>query len=329
MLKSRQNLSRLGWTLLLSALMTHCGKTKFDKRNPIEAMAIGTGDSETKEPEDTQADDAVASEPVAIGGSFLSCALVPALATETLAAMQCEFSSVGHASGRAQDLAYKFSTGMSRASASPIAPTEQQFKSDMDRQLWSWTFTFMRGQIANNWLYIDIQDLARPLDPIINTDVAVPAPTALSSTTSPAGALTLFQFNSGPQKLGDEKAGESVEPGCGITDKDGIADSRRRRYTVTVSTETTLSLVFSNLCGVGTGQVNTTGSFTTASLIDSNDSPIFQFNLANQPKLSYASSKLMPGVYTLEINPASNSSGSLNDFVYSNLLIEGAGILVR
>lgn len=330
MLKSRQILSRLGWTLLLAALMAHCGKTNFDKSTPAAAMAIGTSDSQTKEQENSEADETIASEPVAIGGAFLSCGLAPALATETLVAMQCEFSSKGHDSARAQDIAFKFGTGMSRALASPILPLEQQFKTDVDRQLWLWTFSFMREQITDSWLFVDIQDLARPLDPIISIDVAVPALTALTPPPAPtdAPAVAMFQFNSGPQKLGDDGAGAAVETGCGITDRAGIANSRSRSYSVTVAVETALSITFSNLCGVGTGQTNTTGFFTTASLRNANNSQMFQFNLANQTKLTYDSSKLMPGVYTLVISPASRNGG-LNDFVYSNLLIEGAGILVK
>jgi len=320
-------LIRLAWVLCLSALMTHCGKTNFDKSNPATGTAVVKSDVQSRDLDYTDPEETIASEPVSVGGAFLSCTLATALATATEAAIQCEFSSKGHDSARAQDLAYKFGTGSSRALASPILPRDQEFKTDVERQLWIWTFYFVREEIRDSWLFVDIQDSVRPLDPTISIDLAVIASTE-TVTPAVASAPAMFQFNSGPQKLGDDGAGVGVEAGCGNTDKPGIPSSRSRSYSVTVSVETGLTVVFSNLCGVGTGQTNTAGSFSTVSLRNANNVQIFQFNLANQTKLTYASSKLTPGVYTLIIVPASRNN-ALNDFVFSDLLIEGAGIAVQ
>jgi hypothetical protein len=138
----------------------------------------------------------------------------------------------------------------------------------------------------------------------------------------------MFQFNSGPQKLGDDGAGIGVETGCGSIDTPTIAMARARTYAVTLSAEASLNIVLSNLCGVGTGQTNTVGSFTTATLRNASNIAVFQFVLTNQAKLTYTSVKIPAGVYSLVITPASRN-GALNDFVYSNLLVEGAGITVK
>jgi hypothetical protein len=138
----------------------------------------------------------------------------------------------------------------------------------------------------------------------------------------------MFRFNSGAQKLGDDGAGVAVEAGCVGIDNVNIAMARSRSYAVTFTTETSLNIVFSNLCGVGTGATNTDGSFTTATLRDANNGAVFKFTLASQAKLTYTSAKIPAGIYSLVISPASRN-GALNDFAYSDLMIEGAGITVK
>jgi hypothetical protein len=316
--------------------LVHCGKTSFDKAaTPRGSAAIiptasssassNDRDVEAEEPEST-----VASEPVSVGGAFLACLADADLSTSENAAVRCEFNSQGLNQTRSQDLIYGFASGATRAQATAIAPLRQEFIQDGNGQLWIWNFLFERTNLRDGWLYVDIQDRVRTMDPIIKVDLAIPAvaePTVASTPTpTPTPAPLMLRFNSGPQKLGDDGAGRGVE--CPATDNVTIAMARSRTYAVSLSVETALNIVFSNLCGVGTGATNTTGSFTTATLRNANGQAVFQFTLSNQPKLSYESAKIPAGNYTLVVTPASRN-GALNDFVYEDLMIEGAGITVK
>ncbi len=318
----------------LTLASVQCGKNSFDKgavTSGSAAVVQTTSTSNDRDVEANEADDAeatVASEPVAVGGAFLNCLFATTQSSSDIVSVQCEFSSQTLESVRAQDLLYGFTTGASRAQATALPPDREEFTHDIARQVWSWNFYFKRPDIREGWIYVDIQDKARKSDPIIKSDVAIPALAAPSATPAPEGLPSLLRFNSGPQKLGDDGAGVGVEAACAATDKTTIAMARSRTYSVTLSTETTLNLSFSNLCGVGTGQTNTAGSFTTAALRNASGTAVFQFNLANQAKLTYVSAKIPAGVYSLIITPASRN-GALNDFVYSDLLIEGAGIQVK
>ncbi len=322
----------------LTLALVQCGKTSFDKGTVSSGSAAVVQTAATSNDRDVEAnetDDAeatVASEPVAVGGAFLTCLFASAQSSSDIASVQCEFSSQSLETMRAQDLLYGFSTGASRAQATALPTDREEFTHDSARQIWTWNFYFKRAEIRDGWIYVDIQDKARKSDPIIKSDVAIPALAAPAATQAPAAAPEaapiLLRFNSGPQKLGDDGAGVGVEAACAATDNTSIAMARSRTYSVTLSAETSLNLSFSNLCGVGTGQTNTTGSFTTAALKNASGTVVFQFNLANQAKLTYVSAKIPAGVYSLVITPASRN-GALNDFVYSDLLIEGAGIKVK
>jgi hypothetical protein len=325
------NLSHLSVTLALATLLTHCGKTSFDKGSiPSGSAAMTpTQKSNDSEVEETDNEAAVASEPVAVGGAFLACSLSAGQPNNDEAAVQCEFSSRDVESRRAQDLLYAFTTGASRAQSTPIASLRQEFTNDGARQVWVWNFVFQRSGILDGWLYVDIQDRARVMDASIKVDMAVPSVAAVPPPPAPAvAAPAMFRFNSGAQKLGDDGAGVAVETGCVAIDVLGIPIARSRSYTVTLSVESSLNIVFTNLCGVGTGLTNTAGSFTTAALRNANGTAVFQFNLASQSKLTYVSAKVPAGVYTLVVTPASRN-GALNDFVYADLMIEGAGITVK
>lgn len=317
--------------LALAMLLTHCGKTGFDRGGiPSGSAAIApTQKSNDSEVEEDDNEAAVASEPVAVGGAFLACSLAPEQTSLDEAAVQCEFSSRELEGRRAQAFLYAFTTGASRAQSTAIVPLRQEFVNDGARQVWAWNFYFQRSGILDGWLYIDIQDRARMMDATIKADVAVsaiapPPPPAPAAAPAPA----MLRFNSGPQKLGDDGAGLAVETGCVVIDLAIIAFARSRSYTVTLSGETSLNIVFTNLCGVGTGLTNTAGSFTTAALRNANGTSVFQFNLASQSKLTYVSAKVPAGVYTFVVTPASRN-GALNDFVYADLMIEGAGITVK
>lgn len=325
------NALRNSLMLALAMLMTHCGKTGFDKGSiPAGSAAIAqTQTSNDSEVEENENEAAVATEPVAIGGAFLACSLATNQTNNEEAAVQCEFSSQELEGRRAQAFLYAFSTGASRAQATAIVPLRQEFVNDGARQVWVWNFYFQKSGVLGGWLYVDIQDRARITDATIKADVAVPTIAAVPTPTPTAApAPAMFRFNSGPQKLGDDGAGIGVETGCITIDLPTIPNARSRTYTVTLTAEASLNIVFTNLCGVGTGLTNTTGSFTTAALRNANGTAVFLFNLASQSKLTYVSAKVPAGVYSFVVTPASRN-GALNDFVYSDLLIEGPGITVK
>lgn len=325
-------LSHLLLVLALATCLTHCGKTGFDKGSiqSGNAAVVQTSKSNDSEVEETESDSAVASEPVAVGGAFLACSLAPTQARSDETAVQCEFSSRDVENRRAQDLSYAFTTGSSRSQASVIAPLRQEFVNDATRQVWVWNFYFQKSGILGGWLYVDIQDRARTLDVSMKADVAVPILSAEPAPPPPptVAPAPMFRFNSGSQKLGDDGAGIGVEANCVAIDLSTISFARSRTYTVTLTVETSLNIVFTNLCGVGTGLTNTAGSFTTTALRNANGTAVFQFNLASQARLTYVSAKVQAGVYSLVVTPASRN-GALNDFVYSDLMIEGAGISVK
>jgi hypothetical protein len=325
------NVLRASLVLALAMLTTHCGKTGFDKGSiPAGSAAMAqTPPSNDSEVEENENEAAVATEPVAIGGAFLACRLASNQTNSEEAAVQCEFSSRDIENRRTQSFLYSFTTGTSRSQATGIVPLRQEFVNDGARQVWVWNFYFQKSGILGGWLYVDIQDRVRTTDATIKADVAVPtisAVPAAAPTSAPAPAM--FRFNSGPQKLGDDGAGIGVETGCITIDLPTVPFARSRTYTVTLAAEASLNIVFTNLCGVGTGLTDTTGSFTTAALRNANGTALFQFNLASQSKLTYVSAKVPAGVYTFVVTPASRN-GALNDFVYSDLMIEGAGITVK
>lgn len=326
-----RKLSHLSLVLALATFLTHCGKTSFDKGSiPSGSAAVmqtqKSNDSEVEEKDDEAA---IASEPVAVGGAFLACSLVASQSNNDEAAVQCEFSSRDVESRRAQDLLYAFSTGANRAQATPITALRQEFMNDGARQVWVWNFYFQKSGILDGWLYVDIKDSARVMDASIKVDVAVPTIATVPPPPPPAApAPAMFRFNSGPQKLGDDGAGIGVETGCITIDLPTVPNARSRTFTVTLSAEASLNIVFTDLCGVGTGLTNTAGSFTTAALRNASGTAVFQFNLASQSKLTYVSAKVPAGVYSFVVTPASRN-GALNDFVYADLMIEGAGITVK
>lgn len=320
--------------LPMTLFAVHCGKNSFDKgaiasgsAAVLQSTTTASNDRDVEGNDSNDTESTVASEPVSVGGAFLNCFFASSQSTSDVVAVQCEFSSQTLESGRAQNLLYGFTTGASRTQSTALLADREEFINDGARQVWNWSFYFKRSAIRDGWLYIDIQDRARVIDPIIKSDVAIPS-LAPIATPTPTPTPTMLSFNSGPQKLGDDGAGVGVEAACTAIDSSTIAMARSRSYSITLSAETSLNLVFSNLCGVGTGQTNTQGSFTTAALRNANGAAVFQFNLASQAKLSYVSAKIPAGVYQLVITPASRN-GALNDFVYSDLLIEGAGITVK
>jgi hypothetical protein len=257
------NLSHLFLSVTLSLAVTYCGKTNFDKGSVASgnAAVVQTPSSNDRDVEENDQEAMVASEPVSVGGAFLACTLATAQSTSEEAAVQCEFSSRDVGSRQAQDLLYGFSTGANRAQASALVPAREEFINDGARQVWVWHFYFQKSGIQDGWIYVDIQDRARTSDAIIKSDVAIstatpaPAPTPTpTATPTTATAPSMFRFNSGAQKLGDDGAGVAVEAGCVGIDNVNIAMARSRSYAVTFTTETSLNIVFSNLCGVGTAR---------------------------------------------------------------------------
>ena len=324
---------RLSLLLSLAACLTHCGKTSFDKGSTPagSAAVVQTAKSNDIEVEEDDLEATVASEPVSVGGAFLACSLAATQPSNDEAALQCEFSSRELTSSRAQGLLYAFTTGTNRAGSTAIAALRQDLVNDATREVWVWNFYFPRSGIVGGWLYVDIQDRARIMDASIKADVAVPTITAVPPPPPPPPAVAapaMFRFNGGAQKIGDDGAGVGVETGCVGIDVPTISFARSKTYTVALTVESSLTIVFSNLCGVGTGLTNTAGAFTTAALRNANGTAVFQFNLANQMTLTYVSAKVPAGVYSLVVTPASRN-GALNDFAYSGVMIEGAGISVK
>lgn len=319
------------WILIaLAALPEACGKTNF-ARNPnvSETAATESQSTPTQSDSNSNPEEVTAIEPVSVGGAFLNCLYSQNKSSADRAAVECDYSSQGAEPARAQDLVFSFATGPTRAAAAPIKPDSQDFAADAGAQIWAWTFYFKRADISGSFVYTDIQDTKRAADLPKQVDVSIaPFSVPPAAASAAPAAVALVSWNSGPQKLGDDGAGVAVETACAAIDKTTIPIARSKTLNLTLTVATTIAFTFSDLCGVGTGNTNTAGSFTTAALKNSSNAVVFSFNLSNIAKLAYVSAQVPAGTYSLVITPASTGT-ALNDFVYSNLLLEAPGLTVK
>ncbi|MFW7382112.1 MAG: hypothetical protein ACOH5I_25125 [Oligoflexus sp.] len=275
--------------------------------------------------DETQTDSSNALEPVAVGGSFLTCQFLAEESTLDTTNILCR-QTLTEQSEYSKDISFSFASGFSRDESIAISPTSNAFHEDLDQAYIHWHFSFRRTDIIDSWIYVDITDNALDIDISSKVDIFIPPARILETEISPS--QTMITFSSGPQKIGDDGAGRSTEAACVGIDVPGIANARSKSYQISLSVDSSINLTFSNLCGVGTGQINTTGEFTTAILQNDAAEVIFTVILENREALVYGSDKLAAGNYTLTISPASRNGG-LNDFVYANLKIEALGMLIK
>ncbi|MFW7377835.1 MAG: hypothetical protein ACOH5I_03365 [Oligoflexus sp.] len=305
---------------LLSPLMG-CGKTSFERgltsRDSSEIKSDPSADG-------TQTESTSALEPVLVGGSFLTCQISAENSNQETVMINCR-QDIEDQDESLKNLSFKFTSGFSRNEASSITPVSERVDEQIDAGYLLWTFTFRRADIIDSWLYVDIKNSVIDVDTSNKVDIFIPP---YKDTESDTIQSPLVTFNSGTQKIGDDGAGRGVEADCEGIDVPGIANGRSKSYQITLPAGGVISLIFSNLCGVGTGQTNTTGAFTTAILRHITGEIAFTLILQNQEVLEFSSPVLAAGEYSLTISPASRN-GALNDFAYSNLRIEGPEMLIE